>query len=382
MNNPLTTPQSGKKSRNSNLELFRIITMFLIVLHHYVVNSGLTDAGGVIYSSPLSWRSMFLLLIGAWGKIGINCFLMITGYFMCKSNITTRKFLKLYGEVVFYRVLFFLIFLLTGYQPFSVKEFLLLFIPINSIRNGFTGCYMVFFLFIPFLNILLKQLNEKQHLLLLALCGFTYVVFGTLHRVTLNYVSWFMVVYLIAAYLRIYPKKVFSDKKVWGILTAIFVILSATSVICCAILGMRIHKEMAFFFVTDSNTFLAVGTGVCAFLLFKNLSLKNNKVINTIAASTFGVLCIHANNDAMRRWLWIDLLDNVGHYNSSIMPLYVIGSCLLIFMACTLIDIIRIQLVEKPFFHLIDRYVDKAEETVKNQLNTMMGKFISESPKD
>lgn len=27
--------------RNSNLELFRIITMVMIVAHHYVVNSGL-----------------------------------------------------------------------------------------------------------------------------------------------------------------------------------------------------------------------------------------------------------------------------------------------------------------------------------------------------
>lgn len=29
--------------RSSNLELYRIIVMLLIVAHHYVVNSGLTD---------------------------------------------------------------------------------------------------------------------------------------------------------------------------------------------------------------------------------------------------------------------------------------------------------------------------------------------------
>ena len=29
------------KVRDSNLELFRIVTMLLIVAHHYVVNSGL-----------------------------------------------------------------------------------------------------------------------------------------------------------------------------------------------------------------------------------------------------------------------------------------------------------------------------------------------------
>lgn len=32
-----------KKVRDSNLELYRIIVMLLIVAHHYVVNSGLLD---------------------------------------------------------------------------------------------------------------------------------------------------------------------------------------------------------------------------------------------------------------------------------------------------------------------------------------------------
>ena len=30
-----------KEARNSNLELYRIIVMFFIVSHHYLVNSGL-----------------------------------------------------------------------------------------------------------------------------------------------------------------------------------------------------------------------------------------------------------------------------------------------------------------------------------------------------
>ena len=77
--------------------------MLLIVAHHYVVNSGLTAADGPIYASPMSGRSLFLLLFGAWGKIGINCFVMITGYFMCPSQITAKKLAKLVCEFMFYR---------------------------------------------------------------------------------------------------------------------------------------------------------------------------------------------------------------------------------------------------------------------------------------
>lgn len=86
----MTTLQG--KTRNSNLELYRIIVMILIVAHHYVVNSGLMDE---LVKDPLSSKSLFFYLFGMWGKTGINCFVMITGYFMCKSHITIRKFLKL-----------------------------------------------------------------------------------------------------------------------------------------------------------------------------------------------------------------------------------------------------------------------------------------------
>lgn len=54
----------------------------------------------------------------------------------------------------------------------------------------------------------------------------------------------------------------------------------------------------------------------------KELSFKGNAVnqrdsnlelfrIIAIAASTFGVLLIHANSETMRNWLWKDTLDNV-----------------------------------------------------------------------
>lgn len=35
--------KTSRAMRDSNIELFRIITMIMIVAHHYVVNSGLMD---------------------------------------------------------------------------------------------------------------------------------------------------------------------------------------------------------------------------------------------------------------------------------------------------------------------------------------------------
>ena len=90
-----------KKQRNSNLELYRILLMLGIIAHHYVVNTGVL---GIISSEPLTIKSLFFYLFGMWGKIGINCFVMITGFFMCKSSISVRKFLKLLLEIEFYKL--------------------------------------------------------------------------------------------------------------------------------------------------------------------------------------------------------------------------------------------------------------------------------------
>lgn len=356
--------QISKAERDSNIELFRIITMILIIAHHYVVNSGLTSVDGPITAVPLSWRSIFLLIFGAWGKIGINCFVMITGYFMCKSNITVSKFAKLFFEIMFYRLIIFAIFICSGYQEFSILEAIKVLIPIKSVDTGFTSAFLLFFLLIPFLNSLISSINERQHLLLMAWAFFTYVFLGTVpgFSITMNYVSWFSVIFVIAAYIRLYPKKIYANKMVWGCVTVVLVVLDILSVVSCTWIGSRIGRNLSYLFVTDSNTFLAVMTGISAFLFFKNLRIKNNKVINTFAASTFGVLLIHANSDTMRQWLWVDTIDCVGHYDCILMPIFAGGCVLGIFVVCSLVDILRIQLIEKPFLLWLDKHCDSLSE--------------------
>lgn len=95
---------------------------------------------------------------------------------------------------------------------------------------------------------------------------------------------------------------------------------------------------------------MALVTAVCSFMLFKNLKIKQSKVINLMGASTFGVLLIHANSDAMRQWLWKDILENVSWFESPYLWVHATLSVLVIFILCVFIDQIRIRFIEKPFF--------------------------------
>ena len=347
--------KTSRAMRDSNIELFRIITMIMIVAHHYVVNSGLMDI--VEAQKSLGIQDIFLLIFGSEGKTGINCFVLITGWFMCTSSITAKKYGKLLGQRYFYAIILWLVFLVTKYELFSFKAFLKVIFPFFTVADNFTGCFLLFYLFIPFVNKLIHSLNEKQHLSLLALCLFVYTFLPSLMKATVNfnYITWFTVLYLISSYLRLYPKKWFSNTKLWGSLSTLSILASWGSVVVFAYLGNKFSKTgIAYFEVADSNKILAVVTAICLFMFFKNLNIKQSKLINTIAASTFGVLLIHANSDTMRQFLWKDVLKNTNMYGTPYLFLHAIGSVLGVYIICTIIDVLRARFLERPIFNKIE----------------------------
>lgn len=354
--------ETTKKTRSSNLELYRIVCMIMIVAHHFVVNSGLTTGdGGPLAIDHTSGNSIFLTIFGAWGKTGINCFLMITGYFMCTSKITMRKFLKLMGQVYFYKLLLFPILLIAGYEIVSPQRLIKLLMPTWGFSDNFLGCFIGFWLTIPFLNILIRNMSKREHEWLLVLMLTIYSFLGSVpsFNVTFNYVTWFGIIYFIASYIRIYPLPIFNRGGLWGWLT-----LFSTAFAIASILVQRfVFSErpfMGYFFVSDSNKFLAVAIAVCSFLWFKNMNIKYSKVVNAFGAGTFGVLLIHANSEAMRTWLWKDTVDVVGHYMALTtveLVIYSVTIVLAVFVVCNLIDQIRIASLEKWFLNRYDKNV-------------------------
>lgn len=339
----------GGGKRDSSIELFRIVTMLCIVAHHYVVNSGIMEE--ITRENVLTFPSIFSLLFGWGGKTGINCFVLVTGYFMCKSSISARKFLKLLLEIEFYKIVIYFLFLISGYAQFSVKEMIKTLLPVYGIGTGFTGSYLVFYLFIPYLNLLIKAMDERQHLLLVGLCLLTGSVLQTFLKApeAFTYVGWFMVLYFIASYIRLYPKEIFGNQRLCLVFVTVSLLLSWGSVLAGAWVYSRFGKGIYYHFVADSNKLLAVALSVSAFLFFKNLKMKYRSWINGIAASAFGVLMIHANSDIMRHWLWRDVLDNASAFYEPFFAVHALGAVLGIYVVCTLIDMFRIRFLEVPF---------------------------------
>ena len=338
--------------------------MLMIVAHHFVLHSGLMDCAS---SSPVSSKSIFILLLGMWGKTGINCFLMITGYFMCTKKITLRKFLKLLLEVYFYAIVIYLALLAGGHETLAPTRIFILLMPVWHLSTNFASCFLAFYLTIPFLNILIQNMTRKQHALLILLMLGLFSFLGSIPTffVALNYVTWFGIIYLIASYIRLYPVSIYENNRIWGPVTLALVLMACGSVVFMQL----VFKNEPYYFVSNSHRIFAVLVAVSSFLWFKNLKVKHSDIINAIGGSAFGVFLIHDNSDAMRQWLWHDFIKAAGHFSEPLpaLILFSLGCILAIFITCTVIDILRRRFIESPFFRWFDNnprvasFVEKAQ---------------------
>ena len=89
-----------------------------------------------------------------------------------------------------------------------------------------------------------------------------------------------------------------------------------------------------------------------------------SRVINTLGGSTFRVLCIHANSDTMRKWLWGTVLNVKGAYSLPFgnLIIFSILSVLGVFTICSIIEVMRQKLAEKKILNRIE------ETTVYNKI--------------
>lgn len=346
------------KMRSSNIELLRIISMLVIVAHHYVVNSGLMN---IIKQHPLEYDSIALLMFGWGGKTAINCFLLITGYFMCQQDTTLKKYLKFLLQVLFWNILIGLVFIFTGYESLNFKLIINAVFPFNNVGNSgsFTTSYLFFYLCIPFLNLMLKVMDRKTHRWFLIGGIIMFSVLPSIgFKTVFNSIIWFSIVYMIGAYLKLYNPLAFSVR-FYAFSTIAMLFLSLGSILMLLKIGSIFGKFAPYFLVNEENKVLALLLSLACFMFFVNLNMRNYKFINLISSACFGVLLIHANSAAMRTWLWKDIVDCQGHYGTPWMLAYAITSVLAIYIVCTILEIIRIKYFENALLNNVHHLLRK-----------------------
>ena len=165
------------KERKSNIELLRILMMIMIIAHHYVVNSGITE----LYDyNHITGNMLFLQIFGFAGKAMINGFLLISGYFMIKHKTSFKKIIRMFLQIKFYVVFIYLFMLALGYECFDIKSLIKVCFSITKgVNVGFTATFFLLYILMPFINKLVDHLTKKQFSWLLIILFIYYTLIPT-----------------------------------------------------------------------------------------------------------------------------------------------------------------------------------------------------------
>ena len=356
--------------RQTGPEVLRIIAMLLIMFHHFAKH------GGIEYTT-FSMNNAYLNLIECGGKIGVNIFIIITGYFSCTSKFSFKKVLKLLFALEFYSISLMIISLLTGAQEFRIMLFVKGFLPF-LFGNGywFVTIYIILYVLSPILNAGIEKVSKTFLafticFLLLIYCVLpnTIGIIKTINNFEFSILIWFIAMYLVGAYFRKYSFTLIKRRSLSLCLLLLCVIgmfgARTAQLYYGSNLGGKLGDAIATISNYDSNSLMPLMISICLFCAFLQLRIKGNKVFFSIAKATFGVYLIH-DNPLFSKYMLENIIHTKEMYESQFfIPLSII-SVILLFIVCSIIEIIREKYIEKPFFSLkyVEMFITKCNSIV------------------
>lgn len=137
-------------------------------------------------------------------KFGVNCFIIITGYFLIDSKFNRKKLLKLIGEVLFYSWTILIGVLILTNQKIDFKSILRCVFPVTYSHYWFVTNYVILYLLSNYINKFLLNLTQREYrtlmiILLVIWCIIPSVLFG---KIGFSNLDWFILLYMIGAYIK------------------------------------------------------------------------------------------------------------------------------------------------------------------------------------
>ena len=349
--------------------------MVLIVAHHYAVHSGFDFP-----VASITINRLWIQFLQLGGKIGVNIFVLISGYFLIDSNsFKINKILKLWGGVIFYSYILLILSTIFSADPFNAKEIIKSISPIVFSKWWFASTYFMLFLLSPYLNKLLKSLNKKEYLNCLFLLFLCWCIIPTFtgQAFQSNQLLWFIFVYSVAGFYRNYcmDLKVSLLKCVCTSICLMFLTFLSCFLLDVISIKLNVIGEYATFFYGMEKVpiFLA---SLFLFIGFSKINIKNNKFINVLSSATFGVYLIH-DNYYTRIFIWQTLFRNTGYIDSNFLIPQSLFAIFSVYVVCTLIELIRIYFIENKcidFFNKLAIFIDEFKNKLLHKLDYLFMK--------
>lgn len=334
--------------RQSNLELCRIFSILLVVLVHSCFS-------WIGWPDDFETCDVHLLFVEALSCIGVNVFVLLTGYF--STSIKPKSIANLLYICLFYAIIRLIVGYFTGNLEIEDAFFV-------SKSNWFIPTYLGLILITPWLNAIEMNKRLGGVLLLLVLHQIWFGYFPSLADVSPGY-QWgysilsFAILYLAARYVRLVglPK--------WMSRYSLFIYILCTVLIAAEAYSFlyifsgksgKISSGLNHYVYAYNNPIVMI-SALSFFLFFEKLKLKQSRIINYIAKSVLAVLLIHSSvvlNPPM-----VEYFNSIyNSYNGFLLVLLWIVGLLAILLVAVIIDQLRLYSykIMEPY---LDSYLKK-----------------------
>ncbi len=353
------TPQ--KSERNMGVELFRIVSMMLVILLHVMGHGGVCT-----YTEDLSTNYQVAWFLETLGYCSVNCYAIISGFANVKTKFKFRRFFFLWLETVV------LILSLTAIVHFFVpsiqveKEWWLgAVLPLTRRELWYLCAYFFMFPLIPLLNKGLLSLNRWQHIAIIVWLQVPTIFKLIMHKD--NYTLgggystiWLICLYVLGAYFRIYGAPKWAK---WFVTLPTFFLAAFVAwfkmiyIEKQAELGLILEDSVKYDYRDDLISYVSPCMVIMATMLlifFMQLKIKGRPIkllIANFAKATWGVFVLHVCSAG---WYWDELWHSFRKFSDfptwkmvlcsfgAVLGIWFVTSIMTMFKNC-MFDLLRIN---------------------------------------
>lgn len=341
--------QHVHKKRMVSVEALRILAMFMVIMLHYLSKGELLSplTGELTINGFVAWG------MEAFAIVAVNTYVLISGFFLVESGFRPGRLAELICQVLFYSILVPVVLIALGIlslDSLSTYQLLQFIFPTQMEHYWFATAYVILYLLAPVLSTAAKTMGRIQlrntiiGLLLLLSVGKS-VLPVKLEIDDLGYGAlWFLCVFLVAAYMRLYGIGLFRNGK----RSLCLYLVSCAGIYGWTMLLRFVYLKTGHFadFVQSAysyNHILNLFASIALFYAFYYWKPgKENAVSGLIlkaAPYTFGVYLLHEHLEI--RWLWPGWLGATSECGVAEMVIRAVGAALLVLLVGICVDMLR-----------------------------------------
>lgn len=329
-------------SRNISVDLLKICSMLMVVALH-VTSHGVKNAQIIPFEAPY-W---FVTIVNSFSLVAVNCFVLISGYFLSGGKVKYGRIIPLWVQVCTYSVgVYLLLCLLPGMGvTFSIRGLLEYFMPLMTNQYWFFKYYVLIVLLAPFLNDYIASIDKARYEKMLLMCMILFSiipsvnVFGDTFGAASGYsLIWFVVLYLIAGYLRKYPVSKGPWLRIYLCCSVVTILIRLCGSVPCVPLTWFVNLQ------ANYNSPLVVAASISLFLaaLHGKASYGTfaDAVIWKSSGLSFAVYLLH-DHGSLSDLLWNKWINLPGYMSSGTAFLYRgLGALAVIFGSGILVEFV------------------------------------------